>query len=80
MSEEKKLVNRLRMFKNFDEATIVAADSTTTMKYGDMKAAKEGMDRLYNICKEVDDLSTENEHTKTTSTQNEQKNKFSNYS
>ena len=68
MSEEKKLVKRLRMFKRFDEATIVAAVSTTTMKYGNMKAANDGMDRFYNICKEIDDISTENEHTKTTST------------
>ena len=58
---------KLRMFKQFDEATIVTAVSTTTMDYRVMKAAIEGMEHLYNICKEVDKISTENEHTKTTS-------------
>ena len=67
MSEEKKLAKMLRMFKQYDEATIVAAVTTTTMDYRDLKAANEGLERLYDICKEIDEISAENEHTKTTS-------------
>ena len=78
MSEEKQLANRLRTFKQFDEATIVDAVSTTTMDYRDLKTAKEGMERLYNTCRKIDEISTENEHTKTTSPRKEPRNKFSN--
>ena len=67
MSEEKKPAKRLRLFQQFDEATIVAAVSTTTMDNRELKAANEGIERFYNICKEIDEISTENEHTKTTS-------------
>ena len=67
MSAEKKLAMRLRMIKQFDEATMVAAVTTTTMEYRGLKAATEGMERLYNFCTEIDEISVENEHTKTTS-------------
>ena len=46
MSEERKLAKRLRMFKQFDEATIAATVATTTMDYRDSKAANERMERL----------------------------------
>ena len=36
------------------------------MDYRDLKAAKEGMERLY-ICEEIDEMSVENEHTKSSS-------------
>ena len=65
MSEEKKLAKRLSLFVQFDDNTIVAAVTKTTMEYGDLKAANEGLERLYNICKEVDETSAEVEHTKT---------------
>ena len=67
MSEEKKLAKRLRMIKRFDEATIVAAIAKTAIDYRDLKAANEGMERLYNICSEIDEISEENEHTEATS-------------
>ena len=67
MSKWKKLAKRLRMFKHFDEATIVAAVTATTMDYSYLEATDEGMERLYNICKKIDEKSTENEHTKGTS-------------
>ena len=70
MSEEKKLAKRLRMFKQFDEATLAAAFTTTRMEHRELKAANEGMERLYNISKMIDEISTENEHTKTTSLPN----------
>ena len=66
MSEKKKLAKILRMFKQFDEATVVAAVTTTKMEYSYLKAASECMERLYNICKEIDEIATENDYTKTT--------------
>ena len=35
MAEEMKLAKRLTMFENFDEATIVAAITTTGWDYGE---------------------------------------------
>ena len=43
MAEEMKLAKRLRMFKNFDEATIVAAITTTRLDYRDLKNANEAI-------------------------------------
>ena len=80
MSEEKKLAKRLRMFRQFDEATIVAEVTTTTMDYRDLKAANEGMERLYNICTEIDEISAEMTTQAQFRPQNEPKNKFSIYS
>ena len=65
MHEEWKL--RHRMFKQLDEATNVAAITTTTMNHRDLKAGNEGMEPLYNICTDIDEIITENEHKKTTS-------------
>ena len=53
MAEEKKLAKRLRTFKQFDEATLVAALSTTTMNQIVLKAANDGMDHLYNTCNQI---------------------------
>jgi len=47
MAEEMKLANRLRSFKNFDEATIVAAITTTGLNYHDLNNANEAMKNLY---------------------------------
>ena len=53
MAEEMKLAKRLRMFKNFDEATIVAAITTTGLDYRDLKNANEAMENLYNNCNDI---------------------------
>ena len=53
MAEEMKLAKRLRMFKNFDEATIVAAITTTGLDYRGLKQANEGMEALYNKCQDI---------------------------
>ena len=50
IAEEKKLAKRLRTFKQFDEATLVAALSIQNMNQIDLKAANDGMDYLYNTC------------------------------
>ena len=56
MAEEMKLAKRLRMFKNFDEATIVAAITTTTgLDYRDLKNANEAMENLYKNCKDIEE-------------------------
>ena len=49
MAEEMKL-DDLECFKNFDEATIVAAITTTGLDYRDLKNANEAMENLYNNC------------------------------
>ena len=67
MSGEKKLAKRLKKYKQFDEATIIAAVTTATMGYRDLKATIESMEHLYKTCKEIDEISMENEHTKTIS-------------
>ena len=60
MAEAKKLAKRLRTFKEFDEATIVAAITTTGI---DLETANEGMNHLYNLCKEI---SSDDDQTKAT--------------
>ena len=69
MAEEKKLAKRLRTFKQSDEATLVAALYTTTMNQIDLKAANEGMDHLYNTCKQIQQESMEPTETTTSTSQ-----------
>ena len=47
------------MFTQLDEATLVAAISTSILDHGALKAANDGMKHLYNTCKDVQDQSTE---------------------
>ena len=63
MAEEKKLGKILRLFEQIDEATIVAAITSTTMNHRGSQTANEGMENFYHIFKEI---STEDEHAKTT--------------
>ena len=65
MAEEKKLAKRLRTFRQFDEATLVAALHTTTMDQTQLKEANEGMDHLYNTCKQIQQESMDSTETTT---------------
>ena len=59
MAEQKKLAKRLRMFKELDEASLLAAISETTMGDAELKAANDGMEHLYNRGKVIQEQSTE---------------------
>ena len=60
MADQMKLAKRLRMFKQCDEATLVAAISTSTLDHRALKAPNDGMEHLYNICKDIQDQSSIN--------------------
>ena len=80
MSEEKKLAKRLGMFKQFDEATIVATATTNTKDYRDLKASNEGMERPTTFVKRLMKYQRKTSTQRQLHTQNEPRNKFSNYS